>query len=270
MKLSFLNADCQKTVGRRQAEPLSHQNSEAKVPVGPTASQPLYKLFTSTPISTCFKKPIFKARMPDNADQHFDPSDISEGKENQENSPTQERRQAPCFAQSAGDASSEMKVSPNIVVPEPSTVTTPPSCERGSGDGSDDEEEDMTVFFTPELFEDEEGEGSPQNEGETDSPPRTILGSDSPSLLDGQRDSGPSVIEDRAGLEHTTRHDREQNGPKSNDQAPETKGEKQGEEEEQVEGQSRQKASRLHRLSRSKQKAPSTPSGKLTDLMTFL
>ncbi|XP_029922829.1 Fanconi anemia group J protein isoform X2 [Myripristis murdjan] len=274
-------ADCQKMVGRQQAEPLSHQNSEAKVPVGPIASQPLYRLFTSTPISTCFKKPIFKASMPDNADQHFDPSDISEGKENQENSPTQQRRQAPCFAQSAGDAPTEMKVSPNIVVLEPSTVTTPPSCERGSGDNSDDEEEDMTVFFTPELFEDEEGECSPQNEGETDSPPRTILeggpallledlfgseqarleGQRKASASDGQRDGGPSVIEDRAGLEHTTRHDREQNGPKSNDQAPETKGEKQGEEGEQLEGQSRQKGSRLHKLSRSKQKAPSTPSG---------
>ncbi|XP_071768516.1 Fanconi anemia group J protein [Centroberyx gerrardi] len=283
-------ADSQKMIHSHPAEPFSHQNSEAKVPLGTVSPQPVYHLFTSTPISTRFKKPIFKARGPGNAIQHCEPPNFSEGKENQENSPTQERRQASCPEQSAGDGSNEMKVAPHILAHELSAVTAPPSCESEPPSVDNPEEDDQTAFFTPELFEDEEEEGSPQKEGETESPPRTVLGAGSPALLsedlfgseqalregqgkalDGRRDSALSVSEDSAGQEQTTRHDIQQSGSKSNDQAKglshgqkEDKGQKQGEKGEQAEGQSRQEGSRLHRLSRSRQKAPSTPSGKLT------
>ncbi|KAM4628392.1 Fanconi anemia group J protein [Polymixia lowei] len=311
--------DSQKTMHGCPSEPLSRCNSEAGVPLGTITPQPLSHLLTSTPVSTRFKKPIFKARGPSNGCLQFEPPDLIEGKETLENTLPLKTKQATCPQQSAGDGSNEMKVAPPILALELSTVTVHPSSvssEQPSEDNpsqceGDEEEEDQTAFFTPELFEEEEEEedSTPHKEGTPRSPHGTVLGADSPavstraaqvlsedlfgselplregeegaSAFDGERDSALSVCKDSVGPEQTTRHDRQQSRRNSNDQASndqakalshgqeeEAKGQQQGQEGEQVGGQSRQKGSKTHRLSRSRQKASSTPSGKLTDYFT--
>ncbi|KAM3875393.1 Fanconi anemia group J protein [Diretmus argenteus] len=244
-------ADAQKTM------PLSCRNGEAGDSPGAITPQPLYHIFTSTPVRTCLKKPLFKASGPDHT--AFEPPHLTEGKENHQNAQTSRPEQH------AGDGSNET----NFLALELSTVATPPGCdsEPPSVDNPDENEEDESIFFTPELFEHEEEEGSPEKEKETESLPGTVVVAAAPmsedlfgserqasDAFDGQRDSAVSVSKDNAGLEQTARHDRQQ----SNDQA---ESRKQVEEGEQVEGQSRQTGrqtgSKLHRLSRSRQKAPS-------------
>lgn len=286
----------------RPAEPLSHRKNEAKVPLG-TTPKPLYNLFTSTPVSTRFKKPIFQTKAPNMDSQRFDPPNCIE---NQENPLIQETRLVSCPGHSAGDGPSGLKVAPPTLIFELSAVAVPGSPERDQPTvdnpsllEADEEEEDQTVFFTPELFEEEEEEeeeGSPQKEVKPKSPHKTVVVSNgtaqvlsedvfgpeqalkegNASVFDGERDSALSVSNASAGVEQTGRHDRQQNRIQSNDQAKalshdqetEAKGLEECQVEEQLEDQSRQKVSRTHRLSRSRQKAPCTPSGKLTNYFT--
>ncbi|XP_068568453.1 Fanconi anemia group J protein isoform X2 [Cebidichthys violaceus] len=245
----------------------SHQKRTAK---------PLYSIFTSSPISTCFKKPIFKEKAASNSSQHLETSNHSEHQDKQQISAPLTKTEATCFQQGAGDRSVEIKVVPHRLALEPSPETTPPSCESElpSKDNPDkdeeedeegeEDEEDQTVFFTPELFEGEDDEGSPQKDTKTKSPPRLLSGSESPTLLsegpfgsEQARGPGPSSASDGQSAISV----REESTELSQKQQEEVIIQKQGEEGEQRDNQSRQTGSRLRRLSRSRKQASSTPTG---------
>lgn len=236
------------------AEPLSHQKGTA---------QPLYHIFTSSPVSTRFKKPIFKETTPSKSSQHVETSNHSEHRDKQQISSPQ-KTEAACLKKGAPDRFSEIQVEPLNMALEPSTVTTPPSCESeppsadnpNEDEDEDEEDEDQTVFYTPEMFECEGNEGSPKTKAESPSRVESpdllsgeLFGSEQAqqqmSAFDGQ--SAISVSKESAGL--------------SQGKEKEIRGQRQGEDGEQLDNQSRQAANRLRRLSRSRQKAPSTPTG---------
>lgn len=144
---------------------------------------------------------------------------------------------------------------PHNLALEPSTVTTPPGCKSESpltdNSDEDEEEEDQTVFFTPELFEEEDKEGSPQRDLKAESPSRM----ESSTLLSERLQDSENIEEHKAILvsKESTEVSQEQN--------EEIIEQKQGEEGQQVDTQSRQTHNRLCRLSRSKQTGPSTSPG---------
>ncbi|XP_027136219.1 Fanconi anemia group J protein isoform X3 [Larimichthys crocea] len=234
-------------------EPLSHQKKGK--------AQPLYHIFTSSPISTRFKKPIFKEKMPSDSRQQVETSNHSEHKEKQQISSPQQKTEAACLEQEAPDSSSEFKVEPHNMAPEPATVTVSPRCESeppsAHNPDEDEEDEDQTVFFSPELFEGDDNEGSPHKEADAESPPRM----ESPALLSEEllgseqaQGQGQSSAFDGQSAVSVSKESTEL----SQGQNQEIRGQKQGEE---VDDQNRQTNRRLHRLSRSRQKVPSTSSG---------
>lgn len=235
------------------AEPLSHQKRTAR---------PLYHIFTSSPISTSFKKPIFKGKGPSSVSQHLETSNHSVPNDKQQISSPQKKTEATCLKQGAEDSSSEIQVEPHNLALDPSPVTSPPCCDNPDED--EEEEEDQTIFFTPELFEGEGNEGSPQKDVKPKSPPRMGLGAESPALLSEELFGS----EQARGQEQASAFDGQiaisvskESTELSKGQEEEIIEQKQGEGGEQVDNQSRQTGSRLRRLSRSRQKAPSTPSG---------
>ncbi|KAI3354667.1 hypothetical protein L3Q82_019165, partial [Scortum barcoo] len=231
------------------AEPLLHQK---------TTGQSLYHIFTSKPVSTCFKKPIFKEKAFSNSSQHLELPNHAEHKDKQQISPPQKKTEMTCPEQGAGYNAGEVKVEPHNPAPEPYTVTMPPSCESESAllDNPDEdvEDEDQTIFFTPELFDGEGDEGSSQKEDS--SPPRMVLGLDllSEELFGSEEAQGQASAFDG----HSAISGSKDSTELSHGQKEEIRGQKQGEEEEQVDNQSRQTGRKLRRLSRSRQKAPST------------
>ncbi|XP_042270894.1 Fanconi anemia group J protein isoform X2 [Thunnus maccoyii] len=234
------------------AEPLSHPKR---------AAQGLYHIFTSSPISNCFKKPIFKEKGPRNSSQNFETPNLPEHKEKPQILFPQKKTEESGLKQAAREGSSEIKEEPHNLA----TVTTPPSCERepppADNPDEDEEDEDQTIFFTPELFEGEVEEGSPNKETKTESPPKMVLGAESPALLSeelfgSEQAQGQASMFDRQRAISITK----ETAALSQGQK-EVTGQMQGEEREQVKNQSRQTDSRLCRLSRSRQKAPPTPAG---------
>ncbi|XP_034385023.1 Fanconi anemia group J protein isoform X2 [Cyclopterus lumpus] len=238
------------------AQPPSHQKRTAKA---------MYNIFNCSPISTCFKKSICKEKAASQSIQHLETSNHSEHQDKQQISTPQAKTEATCLKRGVGDGSIEIKVGP---APE----TTPPSCEREllSKDKDEDEEEegegeeDQTVFFTPELFEGEDNVGSPEKEMQTKSPPRMLLGAESPIALSEERfgserapgqgpasafDGQSSISDGKESTELSQRQQEESIIPKHE------------EEGEQVDNQSRQTGSRLRRLSRSRKPAASTQTG---------
>lgn len=225
-----------------------------------TTSRPLYSIFTSSPISTNFKRPIFKDKTPSTPSQQLEIPSHFEEKENQPISSLPLKSDALSFKQGSANTSSENIVQPCSLARESSTVKTPPSCEseRPSADNSDDD--DQTVFFTPELFE---GEGSPQKEAEEESPQRVVLEAESPpplseELLGSEQAQGQGSAFDGQSAISVSKQITEL----SQGQNEEIRGQKQGEEGEEGETQSWQTGSKLCRLSRSRQKAPCAPTGK--------
>lgn len=223
-------------------------------------AQPLYHIFTSRPSSTCFKKPIFKERRPNNSSQHLEIFNQSEHNDKQQTSSPQRKTETACLKQVAPDSSSEIKVEPHNLTLELSKVTAPPSCESeppsadSPAEDEDEEDEDQTVFFTPELFEGEDNIGSPQKETKTKSPPRM----ESPTLLSEEHcwsERGQASAFEGQNAISVSEESKELS------RGEEITGQMQGEEGEQVNTQSRQTQSRLHRLSRSKQIAPSSTAG---------
>uniref|UniRef100_A0A8C4EDG4 DNA 5'-3' helicase n=1 Tax=Dicentrarchus labrax TaxID=13489 RepID=A0A8C4EDG4_DICLA len=144
--------------GLSKASEAQTPSSSDKPPEPQRPALPLYSIFTPSPVSN-FKKPVFIKKAPSNPSQKL----------------------AAPLKQGPPDSSSEITEEPHNLALEPSSVTTPPRCESDppSADNpeEDKEDEDQTVFFTPELFEGESNEGSPEIEAK--SPPR--MGS--PALL---------------------------------------------------------------------------------------
>lgn len=240
------------------AEPLSHQKR---------TTQDLYPMFNYSPISTRFKKPIFKEKVPSNSSQPLETSNHSEHNETRQISAPQTKTETTCVKEHAGNSSSETKVDPAV---ESAPVTTPPSCESelpsadNPGEDEKEEEEDQTIFYTPELFDGEGNEGSPQKETETKSPPDMVLGTESPVLLSEElfgseqaRGQGQASASDGQSAISVSKESAEL----SQGQEEEIIGQKQGEEGGQVDNKSRQTGSRLRRVSRSRQQAPSTLTG---------
>lgn len=156
--LRFLDAESLKTVDGPSGNSLLQTKRTA---------QPLNHIFTGGHTSNPLRKPIFKAKTSSNSDQPVETSNNLESISNRQRSPPQEMTDASCPKQETSNGSSEIKE-------EPSTVTSPPGCESEapSADISDEneEDEDVTVFFTPELFEDESNDGSPHEEINAKSP----------------------------------------------------------------------------------------------------
>ncbi|XP_041851232.1 Fanconi anemia group J protein isoform X3 [Melanotaenia boesemani] len=199
----FLSQTQQKKENNENAEPvkmvdspptghLSHQHPRA---------QPVFHIFSSSPISNGFKKPIFKAKAA---------SSIFQPENHQVSSPPLKLQ---TFSPEEGAGSGDL-------APEAPPANT-----------SDEDDEDQTVFFTPELFEGEEDEdkGSPQKDAKTDLPPRIVPGTESPAMR-----SEELFGSEQAQLASTCDGQSTVSGRKEN---------------------------RLSRLSRSKQRVPSTQTG---------
>ncbi|XP_030599345.1 Fanconi anemia group J protein isoform X2 [Archocentrus centrarchus] len=228
------------------------------------AAPPLYPMFTSSPANTGFKKPIFKRSAPGNSSQET--SRYSDDKENHQISSPSLTTEVFWLKEGAGNGASETKGEPDNLAPEPTPVTALPNCESEPppAGSSDEDDEDPTVFFTPELFEDEQDEGSTQKEMKAESPPEVVLGAESMTPLSEEL-SGSEQAHRRG---HTSAFDgqsaisvSEESIELSQGKKEEIRGQKQGEERQEGGTQRRQTGSRLHRLSKSRQKASSTPTG---------
>ena len=251
------------------AGPLKTTPSIPAEPLAPKrTAQSLYHIFNSNPISTCFKRAIFKEKPPSNLSQHLEAPNHSEHKENHEISSPQKNTEVPsCLKQAAADASSETKAEPLSLAPGPPSGAVPPSCESEADHLAEDETDvDQTIFFTPELFEDEEDEGDTKKETGTESPARVVSGTESSALLleelfssEQAQGQGQASAFDGQGAISVSKESTEL----TQGRAEERGGQKQGEEgdKEEVDNQSRQACSRLRRLSRSRHKLPATPTG---------
>ncbi|XP_018556622.1 Fanconi anemia group J protein [Lates calcarifer] len=240
-----------------EAEQNEKETHEKRTP------QPLYHIFTSSPISTCLKKAIFKEKAPSNPSKHLEAPNHSE--HHQISSP-QEKTEVSGLKQGAEDASSEIKVEPHNLAMELSAVTIPSSFESeaplANNPDEDDTDEDQTIFFTPELFEVEGDEDSPQKETKEESPPRMVLGAESSAPLSEELFSSGQAQGQASGFDGQNPISLSKESTElSQEHKEEVTGQKQGEEREQVDNQSRQSGRRLSRLSRSRQKLPSSPTG---------
>ncbi|XP_059187977.1 Fanconi anemia group J protein [Centropristis striata] len=248
-----LQAEQNEKAGRlnsMHSAPAEHQQRRNKKPV--------YSIFNTSTIS--FKKPIFKEKSPSNFSHYLETSNHSENRKQQISYP-QNMSEATCLQQGAGNSSSETKVGAHNQAPEPSPVTTPPGYESelpsADSPDPDGEEEDQTVFYTPELFEDDGSESSPQKEVKK-SPSRVGSEAESPALLSAE----PHGLEQAQGLRQAF------DGQSAISVGKESTEKSHEQEEiiaqEQVQGENEQgenETGRLRRLSRSRQKASSIPTG---------
>lgn len=210
------------------------------------SAQSFHRIFTSSPISSCFRKPIFKVKTSVDSSQHLETSNHSENKENQLISSPQKKSEV------APDTSSEIQAEPPHNL-EPSTGATAPECESEppSACDLDEEDEDQTVFFTPELFEDDGNESSPQKGRRPNASPRSaspVLLSELFGLAEAEVQGQAFGFDGQGAIsvsEESTELPQRQKGG--------IRGLKEGEEGEQVDNQSR--------LSRSRQNIASTPTG---------
>lgn len=167
-----------------------------------------------------------------------------------------------------GEGSTDNKAESVQLAPEPPIVTTPSSCESeltpavNPKEAEDEEDEDQTIFYTPEGFNGEEETSSTLKETKTESPSRMTLGAESPVLL-SQELFSPEPAQGQASASdgQSVASVGEEEAELPLGQREERRGQTQCGEEEQVGNQSRQTGRGLHRLSRSRQKASSPPSG---------
>ncbi|XP_034024865.1 LOW QUALITY PROTEIN: Fanconi anemia group J protein [Thalassophryne amazonica] len=231
-----------------------------KMKSGPSAdqehsSQPLVHLFSS-----CLRRPIFKDKGTAECRQNLETNEPAEDKENPDSSILQKNEDS-SHQQETGETFTEVTLEPDQL--EPSTAVIPGCCgtQSPSGDAPDEDDEDQTTFFTPELFE---GEGDEEMMAE--SPSRRIfrtgspawlsddlLGSHQPDVFDRQMDSSILVRTDGAELEKMMEKDAEQRARKDNGQEDERS---QGHKD--TSGQE-QSSSKVNRLSRSRLRSPSIP-----------
>lgn len=183
-------------------------------------SGPVYPIFTKSPVTTSFRKPIFKEKDPPNSRCKVETSSPVESRpiSSNENKKTDQAQ--------AVESEMKMEINAAELVKEPVESV---------------DDEDETVFFTPELFEEEEEE-SPKKESHCPAPMSEELfglkqaqGQGQNSVNDGQSCSEMSQGETGQEL-----------------------GEGGGGEEE---NQSRQTEGKLRRLSRSRQKTHYTTQG---------
>lgn len=200
--------------------------------------QPLYSIFTSSPVRTSLKKPIFKGKSQETSD-----SEDKEGKKI-----TSLPKEAEAGLLKREDTFSEVEEKSDA-------VTALPDCEEEHPAAASalEEDEDESIYFTPELFEGKDTDVGPQNETTTELPPRTK----SPAACSDEQGQGQG----RASFDgHRTISVSERKKPQGEKDG--FRGQKEGVEGGQVDNQSRKTDSWHHRLSRSRQKVPSNPTGK--------
>lgn len=244
----FLDAECLKMTHSPPAELLSYKKRIA---------QPLYQIFTSSSISTCFKRPLFHEKASSISVQHLEKANYSEHKVQHKVS-VQKETEVSCLKQEAVAVASVFKVEPHSLGLEPFILATCPTYESHppSADKPDDEEDKDQTIFTPERFEDGD-KGSPQKKMTKESPPRMVLGADSSALLSEESFGS----EQPQGAGQASAFNGQTTTSVSKESTELSQGQKQGEESEQVDNQSRQAGRRLNRLSRSRQRVLSTPTG---------
>lgn len=183
-------------------------------------------------------------------------SSHSEHKENQQITSLQEKKkETVCLEPETPDSCNEVTVEPYNL--DSSTVISPSNCESEprSPSNYDENDEDYSIFFTPELFEGEQ-KANTQEDMTADPPPAmksaTILpeerfeqGQGKASAVDGQNTASGTKDDTEASLGQKER----------------IRGQKEAEEGEQVDNQSRQTDSGLCKLSGSREKGPSSQTG---------
>lgn len=205
--------------------------------------QPLYPIFTSSPVRTSLKKPIFKGKSPPNSSQHLQSSDF------EDEEITSLPKEAEVGLLKQVDTFSDVEEKTDALTAlfdceeeHPATAT------------AHEEDEDETMFFTPELFESKDNDVGPQNETTTEFPPRTR----SPAACSGvlsEQDQGQTSF---GGQRMSSVSERK----KPQGERGGFRGQKEGVEGGQVDNQSRKTDSWHHRVSRSRQKVPSNLTGK--------
>lgn len=203
--------------------------------------QPLFPIFTSSPVRTSLRKPIFKNRPP-NSSRHLERHDF-EDKEGRKISSLPKEAEAGLLRQE--DTLSEV---------EEKTDAADWEEEHPPAASIHEEDKDKTLFFTPELFECKDNDVGPQNETTTEFPPRTkspAAGSD--ELC--EQDQGPASSDEQWTVSVSEK--KQLQGEKEG-----FRGQEEGVEGGQVDNQSRKADSWHLRVSRSWQKVPSNPTGK--------
>lgn len=154
---SFLNAECSKML---------HIPSPA-VPLLNPKARASYPIFTSSPARPSLKKPIFKGKPPSNSSLRLESSDF-EDKEGREITSSSKDNEAGLIKLEVPDTFREVEEKTDAGAAFFDCEDEPPGA---AGAGEEDEAE--TIFFTPELFEDTNNDGSPHTETTTESPPGT-------------------------------------------------------------------------------------------------
>lgn len=198
--------------------------------LNPTAGA-VYPIFTSSPVRTSLKKPIFKAKPPSNSSLPLERSGFEE-EERQEITSSSKDNEAGLIKPEVLDTFREVEEKTEAGAAFLDCEDEPPGAT-----GAGEEDEDETIFFTPELFEDTNDAGGP--DAETTTGPR-----------------GPAACSDE--LSETVEGGREK---KPQGEREGVRGQKEGVEGGQVENQSRKTRGWPHRASRSRQKVPSSPTG---------
>lgn len=150
----------------------------AELPLPPKvgAVRPVYHIFTSSPVRTSLKKPIFKGTSAPNCSLHLETS-VCEDKE---------RKKTTSSSKEAGAGSTKQEAPDTFIEVEKKRVAEPalPDCgdESPSAPKADEEDEDQTIFFTPELFEVNDNDNNLQNGTPSETQPRTR----SPDVLSQQ------------------------------------------------------------------------------------
>lgn len=207
---------------------------------------PLYSIFTSSPTNTAFKKAIFKRCAPSKSD----------GKENHQISSPSLSTEAFCLEEGGGNGSCQSKGEPDSLAPETAPVTALPDCESEppAAGHSDEDDEDATVFFTPELFDDEQDEDSTEKEMKAESPSEVVSGTGSVAPLHGSehahRQGHTSAFDGQGAISVS-----EESTELSQGRKEEIRRQGEGREEDETQ------CSRLSRLSRSRKKTSSTLTG---------
>ncbi|CAL8360145.1 unnamed protein product [Merluccius merluccius] len=290
---THVNADTQK-MSNTDPACLTHAHHNTETRKSPLDQAPMHD---SMPVGTPLKRPIFKVQgsMAPNHHQQSESPDLIKAIETVQINPnTQLPHPHPelCSGDGLGKVNAFSAVP--AAVEHLAAMSTTPSChieqplaDSQEGDDDKEEEEDLTMFFTPELFEDEDEEVDDEVKEMDDAVPVSPSRTDGPaiSIGPGQRkdvegcasnahgDCVVSICEDSAGPEQSLCHRPQSSSMASIEEwakAP-ARGQRQtaaslcqearGQQREECE--SRQSGTRAHRLSRSsRQRAPPTPSGK--------
>lgn len=219
------------------------------LPIPPTAGpslhpkfrvvQPLCPTFTSSPVRTSLKKPIFKGKSPLNTSRHLQTSDF----EDKEGRITSLPKEAEAGLLKQKDTFCEVEEKADA-------VTALPDCEEEHPAAASAPEDEDEIIFTPELFESKDNCVGPQNEF----PPRTRNPATCLNEL-FEQDQGQASFNGQRTISVSKR--KKPQGEKEG-----FRGQKKGVDEGQVENQSRKTDSWHRRVSRSGQNIPSDPTGK--------